>query len=1389
MPNSVSRTRSSIIKVCVILVVGFSAFTANAQTTVRRLSDWLLDQPKSDQSYPLGLSWRVQAEKGSQTNLKSGLLFSLSGSDPDVRADASARSALRSWLSWLPVTGRVRVGFPDARWLQANPLRDPILRDDSEVILPQRPRTVTVVTSTGEICHVIHTPLAEARAYISACDAASASLVDWAWIAQADGRVQRYGISNWNEESQDAPAPGAWIWAPTRDAGWPEGFSEKLVTFLATQGPATESGITSLRGASTKSEDNGEGGLRPPRITPIWPNDARSPLDSAPSLVKKNGPDTEEQLTRKLASGLLLRRSRSFDATAGDWGGIGLLQTPTSRMADTGNISSSISRVYPYTNYNFLVTPLDWLEAGFRYTSVSSVQYAPGVQQAYKDKAFDAKFRLIEESAHMPQLSLGFRDIAGTGLFSGEYLVANKRTGAFDWSLGVGWGYLGSRGHLRNPLSLLSSRFESRTDNSFGQGGTLSSSGYFRGRASFFGGVQYQTPWDNVLLKLEYDGHNYQVATLGPPPLQRNPWNFGVVFRPYKALDVSVGVERGTTAMLTLTWHGNLSELSMPKLFDPAVIPLSIERPQQAPDWGRTARDISAQTSWQVSKIERDANGVRVTIEDPLAIFWKDRVERATSVLHRDAPAGVDRFVLSYRDHGLELAEQVVDRDVWLATKVGALPPGDLRESVIERAPKKTTNASTERNVEYRGSPDRIEAGLGFAYQQTVGGPDGFVLYQAGVEEKLRLRIRDDTWLQGFLRVGLVDNYEKFQVTGPSDLPRVRTYLREYVTTSRVTVPSLYAAHVGKLETDHYFSVYGGYLEPMFAGIGGEWFYRPFQSRIAIGVDANVVQQRGFKQDLALRDYKTSTGHATLYWDTGWNGVQVNLSAGRYLAKDIGATFDFSRVFENGTRVGAFFTRTNVSPQQFGEGSYDKGVYISIPFDTFLPKTTNSYANVLWRPLTRDGGAKLDRPVRLYDSTSVVDARTFRREPAPAPNETLPAADHRDNWRPALAGPAPYSRIVPRKLTTELSPAEGSRYQGQLIESLYQQGFRNIEVSYDAARRLTFSLTNGIQPLNRAAGRVARTALRLAPLDLREIRIDFSDNGGLWARYDFTDMVRLGQFFDGQVGLAEIEGTISIKYVNPAARQNESLALLGDTNAELPSRSIKQVLLSASGAIFQVKDDFLGAGHAAANVEWIRPGLVGAGLILASSLADKRADRFALNHSGRNWLRVTNSVGNALPWIAIGGAAIAATNSSDPLLVRTGYSATEAGVTAIAAVTGLKYVFGRARPENGLGSTSFKPFSSTTGFDSFPSGHTIISWAIATPFAEEYDAPWLYGVAAITNLARVGSRQHWLSDTVAGSALGYGIGKIFWESGRSSNRTGPKVLVGPRSIGLSWALE
>jgi len=101
-----------------------------------RLSEWLLQQQSP--SYPLGLQWRVPQEQPGQEQLKQQLLGWLQ--DPKDKhhptLSPDALQHLIQWIDSLAVTGRVAVGTPDARWLQAHPEQDPLLEPGQSVVLP-----------------------------------------------------------------------------------------------------------------------------------------------------------------------------------------------------------------------------------------------------------------------------------------------------------------------------------------------------------------------------------------------------------------------------------------------------------------------------------------------------------------------------------------------------------------------------------------------------------------------------------------------------------------------------------------------------------------------------------------------------------------------------------------------------------------------------------------------------------------------------------------------------------------------------------------------------------------------------------------------------------------------------------------------------------------------------------------------------------------------------------------------------------------------------------------------------------------------------------------------------------------------------------------------------
>jgi membrane-associated phospholipid phosphatase len=143
---------------------------------------------------------------------------------------------------------------------------------------------------------------------------------------------------------------------------------------------------------------------------------------------------------------------------------------------------------------------------------------------------------------------------------------------------------------------------------------------------------------------------------------------------------------------------------------------------------------------------------------------------------------------------------------------------------------------------------------------------------------------------------------------------------------------------------------------------------------------------------------------------------------------------------------------------------------------------------------------------------------------------------------------------------------------------------------------------------------------------------------------------------------------------------------------------------------------------------------------------------------------------------AIGMAAVPAAalvlgwTHHDSYATQTALAAGEAAADAQILSLGMKVISRRLRPSdippNGdFGHTWFKS-NSALGFNSsFPSGHTITAFAIATVFADRYRrhrwVPWVaYGAATLVGFSRVTLQSHFPADVFAGAALGYSISRF-----------------------------
>jgi hypothetical protein len=175
------------------------------------------------------------------------------------------------------------------------------------------------------------------------------------------------------------------------------------------------------------------------------------------------------------------------------------------------------------------------------------------------------------------------------------------------------------------------------------------------------------------------------------------------------------------------------------------------------------------------------------------------------------------------------------------------------------------------------------------------------------------------------------------------------------------------------------------------------------------------------------------------------------------------------------------------------------------------------------------------------------------------------------------------------------------------------------------------------------------------------------------------------------------------------------------------------------------------------NFKWDVLELAGTGGLIA-------ADRHIEKHIGNAHYQLYQDTSN----IAIGGlsAALAGVwiyglkTENHRHARETGFLTLETLVDTFLIYTPMQFVAARQRPGEGNGNGDFwKHHMINT---SFPGGHAMFTYAMATVLSHEYSQKWVqvlaYSAASIVTVSRFMARDHWSSDMFIGSALGIGIG-------------------------------
>jgi len=354
---------------------------------------------------------------------------------------------------------------------------------------------------------------------------------------------------------------------------------------------------------------------------------------------------------------------------------------------------------------------------------------------------------------------------------------------------------------------------------------------------------------------------------------------------------------------------------------------------------------------------------VKIEIENDRYFRDTEAISRVVRALSASAPPEIGAFAITTTMAHMPLTTVTISR-----TEVDALARGDATaaeawsSSVLSDASPATEYVNGQSDPQFSWS-------IFPSLQTQLFDPNNPVYVGVGISGRTRLELFPGLVLDDEATYDFYDNFGSITRPNNSELPHVRTDIVSYLQQGATGINDLTLTDYIKPASEFYARVTAGYIEQMFAGVGGEVLYRPFGQRWAIGADIFDVYQRNFDDLFGLQSYNVVTGHASIYVETPWHNVTAVVRAGRYLAGDYGGTLELYRRFDTGIIVGAWATFTNVSFNKFGEGSFDKGIRIVIPMEFVLPfGTTTRYEEDL-RPIQRDGGQALNNDAMLYDMT------------------------------------------------------------------------------------------------------------------------------------------------------------------------------------------------------------------------------------------------------------------------------------------------------------------------------------------------------------------------------------------------------------------------------------
>ncbi len=615
----------------------------------------------------------------------------------------------------------------------------------------------------------------------------------------------------------------------------------------------------------------------------------------------------------------------------------GYFNMPSARMGCEGEIGAGYAKVPPYRNYNLRLQLLDRLEITGSYRIFKGVEdpiLSPLGFGDLSDKGANVKLAIFkpEDSGYMlPGIAIGLEDFMGTKGFMARYIVMTKVFLKCNLELSLGYGTHRIKG--------------------------------------FFGGVNlmpfrrtYFEFLHDLSLSAEYDATPYEDPEIERHPkgrIKNSPFNYGLKYRLFDRLDFSVSRIRGNAWSWSISTFYNFGNTKgfLPKIDDALTIkgpfnnaPLGVLRDENIMvQEFRTAMSLQGFDLLEVAIYEDEfcRQTLRFRI-DNLKYSSENVVrERLNNMLAYLVPDNIDQVVVVMDEKGLPIHEYRYNMDYvrnFAAEKMCAFELKVL-------TPLKEVNFNSDCKTLLYRTRDLINFEVLPKTHSFFGSSKGKFKYALGLNAGFNGFLPGDCYysvLIGYTFLSNLGDLTGVDRLNPSQLINVRTDIIRYYQQKGITFDEAYLQKNWNLGKGFFTKLSLGYFEEAYGGIGSELLYYPINSPWAFGISGAVLKKRtynglGFTNKIRKlhgfhvthRRFLGTQAFFNLYYNWLDAGVDFKISAGKFLANDLGVRYELTRHFPSGLRVSVWYAHTNGHDRINDKTYYDKGVAFSMPLDIF----------------------------------------------------------------------------------------------------------------------------------------------------------------------------------------------------------------------------------------------------------------------------------------------------------------------------------------------------------------------------------------------------------------------------------------------------------------------